>query len=81
MSVNPLEQIQGIAGEHFHNYVIIVVHPEHHELEYVHDNIYAARGLLDVVKQEIVDTPMEDTVDIDWDEAWRDEIDDEDSEF
>lgn len=82
MSDNPLEQIQAIAGEHFENYFIIVVHPEL-EMEYVYDNVYAARGLLEMARDEMSTTTFEmvDDEDIDWDGAWSDEIDDEDSEF
>tara|TARA_B110000483_G_scaffold233654_1_gene302649 strand:- start:113 stop:361 length:249 start_codon:yes stop_codon:yes gene_type:complete len=82
MSDNPLEQIQAIAGEHFENYFIMVVHPEL-EMEYVYDNVYAARGLLEMARDEMSTTAFEmvDDEDIDWDGAWSDEIDDEDSEF
>lgn len=82
MSDNPLERIQAIAGEHFENYFIVVVHPEL-EMEYVYDNVYAARGLIEMARDEMVDTTFEmvDVDDIDWDGAWSDEIDDEDSEF
>jgi|FLMP01.1.fsa_nt_emb hypothetical protein len=82
MSDNPLEQIQAIAGEHFENYFIMVVHPEL-EMEYVYDNVYAARGLLEMARDEMASTTFEmvDDEDIDWDGAWSDEIDDEDSEF
>ena len=82
MSDNPLERIQAIAGEHFQNYFIVVVHPEM-EMEYVYDNVYAARGLIEMTREVMVDTAFdtEDEDDIDWDGAWSDEIDDEDSEF
>ena len=82
MSDNPLERIQAIAGEHFNNYFIVVVHPEM-EMEYVYDNVYAARGLIEMTREVMVDTAFdtEDEDDIDWDGAWSDEIDDEDSEF
>ena len=82
MSDNPLERIQAIAGEHFQNYFIVVVHPEM-EMEYVYDNVYAARGLIEMTREVMVDTAfdIEDEDDIDWDGAWSDEIDDEDSEF
>tara|TARA_B100001057_G_scaffold173305_1_gene173956 strand:+ start:1073 stop:1321 length:249 start_codon:yes stop_codon:yes gene_type:complete len=82
MSDNPLERIQAIAGEHFQNYFIVVVHPEM-EMEYVYDNVYAARGLIEMTREVMVDTAFdtEDEDEIDWDGAWNDEIDDEDSEF
>ena len=82
MSDNPLERIQAIAGEHFQNYFIVVVHPEM-EMEYVYDNVYAARGLIEMTREVMIDTAFdtEDEDDIDWDGAWSDEIDDEDSEF
>lgn len=81
MSDNPLEQIQGIAGEHFENYVVIVVHPEHHELEYVYDNVFACKGMLDVVKEQLNQTELLDAAEIDWEDAWNEEMDDEDSDF
>jgi len=80
MSDNPLEQIQGIAGEHFENYIILVVHPDL-EMEYVYDNVYAARGLLEMARAEMINPPALEEDDIDWDGAWNDEIDDEDSDF
>ena len=82
MSDNPLERIQAIAGEHFQNYFIVVVHPEM-EMEYVYDNVYAARGLIEMTREVMASTSFEteDDDDIDWDGAWSDEIDDEDSEF
>lgn len=82
MSDNPLEQIQAIAGEHFESYLIVVIHPEM-EMEYVYDNAYTARGLLEMTRDEMVETTFEvaGDDDIDWDGAWNDEIDDEDSEF
>lgn len=82
MSDNPLERIQAIAGEHFESYFIVVVHPEM-EMEYVYDNVYTARGLLEMTREIMVDTAFdtEDDDDIDWDGAWSDEIDDEDIEF
>ena len=83
MSDNPLEQLQAIAGEHFENYFIMVVHPEM-EMEYVYDNVYSARGLLEIVREEMSETTFS-SFDIDWDdeddEVWSDEIDDEDNQF
>lgn len=82
MSDNPLERIQAIAGEHFNNYFIVVVHPEM-EMEYVYDNVYTARGLIEMTREIMASTSFEtdEDEDIDWDGAWSDEIDDEDSEF
>ena len=80
MSDNPLEQIQGIAGEHFENYIILVVHPDL-EMEYVYDNVYAARGLIEMARAEMINPSAVEEDEIDWDGAWNDEIDDEDSDF
>ena len=81
MSDDPLERMQAIAGEHYENYVIIVLHPLTHEVQYVHDNVYAATGLLTAVSPEIKNIKLEDTEDIDWEQSWSDEIEDEDNEF
>ena len=53
------------------------------EMEYVYDNVYAARGLLEMTREVMASTSFEtdDDDDIDWDSAWSDEIDDEDNEF
>lgn len=74
---NPFEQIKGIAGEHYDNYVIIVLHPDTHELEYAYDNQYAARGMTEMVTSELKATNEASNVDFGWEEAFDEEDDSE----
>ena len=76
---NPFEQIKAIAGEHFDSYVIAVLHPDNHELEYAYDNQYTARGITELMSSELKELNSANNLDIAWEEAF-DEEDDADYE-
>ena len=74
--ITPLEQAQGILGEHFENYIIVVA-SEPHECEIEYNNSFAALGLLNTAHKIIADGLIPTSDENDVDIAWDDEFDDD----
>ena len=77
-SLDPLERLKGIAGEHFVNYVIVVDDPNVMEgVRFAYNNQFSATGMIIRASKLLRDAEGSD-VDTDW--IWVEDDDDDESD-
>lgn len=72
-STTPLERAKAILGEHYENYVIMVVHSETLEMEWDYDNPYSARGMSLSLNATL--ECLEGSEELDFEDLWQDDED------
>ena len=74
-STTPLEQAKAILGEHYENYVVMVVHPDGKDMEWDYDNPYAARGMCLSLNATL--ECLDGTEESDYEDMWKEDEDKE----